>query len=656
VWSNAGGTALNEGGVAAGGLEYRVTGNVIALVDQNLPVNTTRTVSFMVLVNDSANIGTATTTNVVQYNATNETGATTLALGALASLSNNSAFTVLPTRAFALGSVSATALTARDTVPGTPNATPDDVTTIAQAAPGAAVSFGTTVFNSGNATDTIDLSIASSNFPAGTVFTFFGADGVTPLVNSGGAANVDTGPIAPGGSATIIVRANLPLSATVGTGPFTANVLGVSGSAPATQAPGDATQLRLDTITGSLIDLTNSPAGTGVGSVANGDLGPGPSPLPTLVNNTQSGVGTVFPLFIRNNDTVPLSVNISASQNPTFAGGLPAGWTFKLVAAGGTCASPEITGPFSINGGGQTEVAACVTPSATAPAGQSTVFFRAQSVTPASNGLIASDSLTNAVIVILPQTFSTAITPNNFGQVAPGGSVTFAHSVANTGTETCVGGYTLSASVPAAELAAGWSNPALYIDVNSNGVIDPADTLVTGPITADLLGGETQPILVRVFAPGGATAGASATVTVTATFANTQCGAPSATSVANVITGQIRVVKGQALDANCDGVGDTAFAATPVSARPGQCIAYEVIATNEGASPVTNITVNDSVPPYTALGTAPLPPATQCSSTGVTGTAVAYAQTPSAVSCGSTSNTVAPGGTVTLRFGVRIDD
>jgi len=39
----------------------------------------------------------------------------------------------------------------------------------------------------------------------------------------------------------------------------------------------------------------------------------------------------------------------------------------------------------------------------------------------------------------------------------------------------------------------------------------------------------------------------------------------------------------------------------------------------------------------------------------VTGTALAYAQTPTAVSCGSAANIVAPGGSATLTFAVRID-
>jgi uncharacterized repeat protein (TIGR01451 family) len=654
VWSNAGGAPLNETGVVTGGLEYRVAGNTISVVDQNLPVNTTRTISMVVLVNNTAAIGTGTTTNTVEYSPVDAAGATTLSLGTLGSLSNPSAFTVLPSYGFAVGSSSSTALTARDTVAGTPNAGPNDVTTIASAAPGTAISFTKQVFNTGNAADAIDLSVASSTFPAGTVFTFFAADGVTPLVNSGGSSNVDTGPVAAGGSTTIVVRANLPASATVGSGGFTANVLGTSAGAPATQAPGDATQIALTTVIGSLVDLTNSALGTGSGSVANGDLGPGPSPQPTLVNTTQPGVGTVFPLFIRNNDTIANDFNITASQTASFPGSLPAGWTFKLVAAGGTCAAPALTGPVSVPAGNQVEVAACVTPPAIAPAAQTTVYFQAQSATVASNGLIASDRLTDAVIVTLPQTYVTSLTPNNSGQIAPGGSVTFAHTLTNLGTLSCNGGYSLSATVPAAELAAGWTAPALYLDVNENGVIDAADTLVTGPITSDLVAGDSQAILVRVFAPGNAVAGASATYTVVATFTDTNCGAPTATDVANVITGQIRVVKQQALDALCDGTPDTALAANPVTARPGQCLFYDVVATNEGAAPVTNVTVSDSVPPYTALNGAQ--PAVQCVSTGLTGTAVTYAASGTSVSCGSAANTLAPGGTVSLNFVVRIDN
>jgi len=81
-----------------------------------------------------------------------------------------------------------------------------------------------------------------------------------------------------------------------------------------------------------------------------------------------------------------------------------------------------------------------------------------------------------------------------------------------------------------------------------------------------------------------------------------------------------------------------------------------VVATNEGATNVSNIAVTDAVPPNTNyLGATQ--PATQCASTGVSGTAPVFGSTGSpvgTVSCGSPANVIAPGGTVTLTFAVQI--
>jgi len=59
------------------------------------------------------------------------------------------------------------------------------------------------------------------------------------------------------------------------------------------------------------------------------------------------------------------------------------------------------------------------------------------------------------------------------------------------------------------------------------------------------------------------------------------------------------------------------------------------------------------VPPYTTLSVTQ--PAVQCTSTGVTGTAPAYASATRTVSCGSAANAVDPGGSATLHYAVRID-
>ncbi|MDH6169250.1 putative repeat protein (TIGR01451 family) [Variovorax boronicumulans] len=650
VWSSAPGTALGDG--AAGdpaGIDFQVTGNTLNTVVASLGQNVTQTVSFVVLVNTNAAIGTSTTTNVGQFNPADSPAASAAAIGTLGSSTNPSAYTVVASYSIAVGTNPSTAATAADTTPGTPNGTAADLTTRPSVVAGGSVKFPQTVFNAGTGTDTVNLTVAAGTFPAGTTFVLFAADGVTPLLDTTGDGVPDTGPIAAGGSVNIVVQANVPSATAVGAGPFAATVTGRSAG-DTTKI--DATLDRVTIVVGSLVDLTNSAAGTGTGSVADGDLGPGPSPLPTTTNATAAGTGTVFALFVKNNDSVNNTYNLAASQSTSFPGTLPTGWTVKFVASGGTCASAAITS-VAVNAGAQGQVAACVTPPATqSPVTAQKVYFQVQSTAIASTGVIVSDTKTDAVTVTTAPVSSATLTPNNSGQLAPGGTVVYPHTLTNTGNQSC-GAYTLTAIVPSADATLGWTT-AIYLDVNGDGQIDAGDTLVTGPQAGPLAVGASQKLLVRVFAPGGASAGATDTTTVTATFTG-GCGAPSATDISTVITGQIRVLKTQAADITCDGVADGAFAAAPLSLKPGQCIVYKVVATNEGTSPVTNIAINDAVPAYTSLSATQPTAATQCTSTGVSGTALVYAQTATAVSCGSASNSVAPSGTATLTFAVKIN-
>jgi len=657
VWSSAPGVALGDGaGGDPTGMAFQVAGNTLNVVIDSLGQNVTQTISFVVLVNNTAVVGTSTTTNVAQYNPTDSPNADVTAIGTLGSTTNPAAYTVVASYGLVVGTNPSTAATAVDTVAGTPNGTAADTTTQPSVVAGGSVKFPQTVFNTGSGVDSINLSIANGSFPAGTTFLLFAADGVTPLLDTTGDGVPDTGPIPVGGSANIVVQANVPASATVGSGPFNAVLTGRSANDPTKL---DATLDQVTIVVGSLVDLTNSAAGTGSGSVAGGDLGPGPSPQPTTTNSTPAGTGTIFTLFVKNNDAggpATQTYTLAASQSTGFPGTLPAGWTVKFVAAGGTCAAAAIT-DVTVARGAQQQVDACVTPPATqTPVTAQPIYFRVQSTAVASTGVLVSDAKQDAVTVTTAATLGATLTPNNVGQVAPGGTVVYAHTLTNTGNQSC-GAYTLTATVPAADAALGWTT-AIYLDVNGDGQIDALDTLVTGPIAGPLAAGTTQKLLVRVFAPGGASAGATDTTTVTATFTDPapNCGTPSATDISTVITGQIRVLKTQAADVACDGTADGDFFATPLSLKPGQCIVYRVVATNEGTAPITNIAINDAAPAFTSLTGATQPPApTQCVSTGVTGTALAYAQTPTAVSCGSAANTVAPGGTATLTFAVRIN-
>ena len=652
VWSGASGTALGDG--VAGdpsGIDFQVTGNTLNAVVTSLNPNVTQTLSFVVLVNSNAAVGTSTTTNVARYDAANAPGATAAAIGnTLGSSTNPAAYVVLARFGIVVGSNPSTSATAVDAVAGTPNPAGQDLTTKLLAVAGGSVRFPQTVFNTGGATDAVNLSISANTFPAGTSFQFFAAGSGAPLLDTNGDGVPDTGPIPAGGEMKIETQVQLP-PGTVG-GAYVATVLGRSVG---DNTEIDATEDRLEQIIETLVDLTNSKIGTGKGKIDGGDLGAGPSPLPTQTHDTSAGTGTVFALFVKNHDLSDATYSFAASQTTGFPGTLPAGWTVKFVAAGGTCASPAIPN-VTVAAGGQNEIAACVTPpSSQAAATGVKIYFRVQSTAVASTGGIATDVKTDAVTVTSTAvSLGASLTPNNNGQVAPGGTVVYAHTLANIGSQSC-GAYTLTATVPAADEAQGWTT-MVYLDVNNDGQIDAGDTPVAGPL-ASLPVGASQKLLVRVFAPGGVSAGANNTTTVTATFTDPapNCGTPSATDISTVITGQIRVVKTQAADLTCDGVADApGFAATPLQLKPGQCIVYKVVATNEGTVPVTNIAINDALPAYTALSAKQPAAAEQCTSTNVGGTALVFAQTATAVSCGSTANTVAPGGTATLSFAVLI--
>ena len=655
VWSGASGVALTEAtGEPTAGIDFQQSAQVVSAKIANVNPSVAGSISFMVLVNNTATVGVGSTSNTATYDAVTTVKATAM-LGAGSASTNAAAFTVTATYGVTLGSSTGAVGGSTDTTPGTPNGTFGtagvDQNLIAGITTGGSIKFTQKVFNTGNAADTFNMTVSSNTFPAGSSFAFYQADGVTPLLDTNSDGTVDTGTIASAGSTTIVVQATIPGSVVPPAGPFKLTALATSaGNALLFDATGD----QVTAVTGALVDLTHTAGGTGSGSVGSGDLGAGPSPSPTTTKTTPAGTGTIFNLFIKNGDSGPLDFNLAASQTPSFPGSLPAGWTVKFVAVGGTCTGTAITTTGSIAAGSQLAVDACVTPSTTAIAGTTNVYFRATSTTAASTTVVISDTVTDAVTVTAAATYSSTLTPNNSGQVSPSGTVVFAHTINNTGAQSC-GAYTLSTT----QTGAGWT-VALFLDVNNNGTIDGGDTPITGSIAGPMVAGGSQKILARVFAPGGAAVGTQDTLTVTVTFTDVapNCGTHSATDVSTVVASQIRVVKNQSIDANCDGIADGAFAATIITgAKPGQCVVYQVTATNEGVAAIANLAINDALPNFTTLSIPANQPAAQCvaSAGGITGTAPAYVASGATVSCGSTANSVNPGATLQLNFAVKIN-
>lgn len=670
VWSSASGIALGDASgandPAGSDFVFDSASKTLTFVDNALPVNTTRSVSFVVLVTNTAPVGTTGTSNVATFNPEDAVGATALVpITPTKSVTNTAPFTVLGSYSIALGSVASTAVTALDGTAGTPNGTVAagaDTTSVTNAAAGSFVSFTQTVYNTGNDTDTVNITSTNPGtggttaFPSGTTFSYYKADGSTQLNDTNADGTVDTGPIAAGGSATIVVKARLP-----GTASPAVNVnytMTVTGTSTGDATKSDATRDVLVSVSGALVDLTNSAAGTASGAGA--DLGAGPSASPTTTNTVTAGATSVFALYVRNNDTISNSYTLAVSTSTNFPGSLIAGWTVKFVAgvvSPTACASSPTITSVSLNAGAQDVVSACVTPPANqAAVTASPLYFQVRSTANASTGGTVIDTKYDALsVTAAAATYAATLTPDNSGQVANGGSVVYAHTLTNTGSSVCAGPYTIAANLPAASVSAGWTT-AVYLD-NNNSVLDTGDTLVTGPIAGPLPVGGTQSILVKVFAPGGAAAGETSTATVTVTFPSgaTSCGTPSAKDLTSAVTGQMRLTKTQALDAACNGTVGTQAASPITAAKPGNCIVYQVTATNQGTSTVTNLSINDALPQYTSLNATQ--PSVTCTSTGIAPalTNSNYGTASGAVSCGSANNAVSPGGTATLTFEVKIN-
>lgn len=620
-WSGTGATVLTDGDAAdsQSGIVYdqNVTAaNRITAVIASVPAGASGTLSFKVNVNAGLPAGATAATAATATFAYND-GATTLPAGN----TNTVQYTVLG---------SALVTMSGDTVATAPQ--------------GGVVNFTDVVTNTGNTVDTFDLSVLASTFPAGTTFQFFQADGVTPIVDRNGNGTPDTGPLAAGQSINVVVRAILPPGASGG--PFTVTAKATSGS----DATKTATAVNtLTTIAANTVDLTLNTAGNGAPG-----FGAGPEALPVNTVTIAAGGTTRLTLVAANGSAVADTFALRASTDPTFAtASLPSGWTVVFRDANGSV----IDNTGVIASGANSTFYADITVPAGAAASVTQLYFRTQS---AATG--ATDVLHEAVAVGTARSLS--ITPNHSGQVTPGGTIVYAHTLTNTGN-VLEGDTVLSTGTIAVTDSASGFSSVVYWDKNNDGVLDPTDPAVTdlsqltggtnGANTAPgLAPGRTARLFVKTTAPAGATSGAANVSSLAVTLGGVNGGAAApaaavATDTSTVIVSQLTLVKTQALDANCDGIADTAFSPVAIvsGAAPGGCLRYEITATNVGPVTVSNVVVSDATPAYTSYSA--VVPASASAGT-VTAPAAGQRGTVQA-----SVPTLAPAVSVVLRFGVRID-
>jgi len=586
-WSVTGATVLTDatGDVqpAAGSphIDYSVTGNTVTAIVDQVAAGVSGQITFQVNIASGVAPSVLTNTATISYN----DGSGTTVNGS----SNGYNFTV---RQSASVTISDTGVAANDN-----DGTINGIDTINSAAQGATVTFTDVVTNTGNGTDTFNITIPSNTFPAGTVFTLYKSDGVTPLIDTNGDSIPDTGPLAAGASYTVIVKAGLPAGATGG--PFNATATATSTAVGALNAGANASMIdRLVAITTNTVDLTNNAA---LGSPGVLGTGPGPEASPVVNNATNPGTTTTFTLYVNNTSgaSVADSYDLLASSTTTFGSSstLPAGWTVVFHSSNGSdCTAANLGSVISntgvVNGGTAKLVCAVVSIPPNYAAGAQAVYFQSKSPTSGALDQIHDQVTVNTI-------HSVTLTPNGNNQIFPGGSVVYTHSLTNNGN--VAEAITFTNPITSDSLA-GWSS-VLYQDTNLNGVLDAADQAVSTSTTFTLNPGQSVTMFVKVTAPSGAAVGAIDTTTpragYNATFATAQ-------DQSTVIAGQLRLLKEQSLDATCSGVPGT-FVQSNITtgAVPGACVIYRLTATNSGTANITSVVVSDATPAFTVYNNNP---------------------------------------------------
>lgn len=507
--------------------------------------------------------------------------------------------------------------------------------TIANANQGATVAFNNVVTNTGSATDAFNITLTGSNFPAGTSFILYKSDGVSPLLDTNGDGIPDTGPVAAGAAYTVVLKATLPNS--ISGGPYTVNKIATSiGDPTKTATMPDV----LTAITANTIDLTVDNFLGQPGVLANGA---GPEGSPVKTNAVNPGATTRFTLYVNNTSTVSDNFDLAASTVANFSSiSLPTGVTVQFRDASENVIAN--TGTILAGGNKLVYMDVSVPADAAASVTPQSVYVRAISpITSASDRAHLGYTVNTVRNVV--------ISPNNSGQVFPGGTVTYVHTITNLGNvneNSAPSAFTFALT----DNKAGFSSIA-YLDLDEDGEIDPTDPAISaGSVLGVFTPGQSKKIIVKITSTAGVQEGDNNTTSVTISISGVVNGIPApanavATNITTVISSNVALVKRQAKDANKDGTPDGAYGTAQISAKPGEGVMYQITVQNLGTTTITSVTVNDAIPPYTTYNT----PSAAVATTKGTATFNAGTKTINVV-----VGSLAPGESAVITFGVTIDN
>lgn len=506
------------------------------------------------------------------------------------------------------------------------------------------------------------VSDATNGFPAGTVFTYWDATGTVQLTDTDNDGFPDTGmlpsigsdPLNPaaGSSETIMVKANLPAGVS-GPGPYNATLTATSATDTGATPASNTTALVLGAITPPTVDIANvtadqtsSSTGGNDGFNDNGVANSQDESPAVLATGTVNSTIT-FDLQLANEAGNPDSFLLSS-------GNVPAGWsvvfkdaagsvitTTPLVPGGGTFAyTAEVTissdpaealsqSDQMVGGVAVTDGYDATDDNASNPAAgtDGDLDYQMDFTATSTSTPSVSDSVTNAVDIDADR--EVVITPNGQNQVQPGGTVEYTHQLENNGNQdetvemsalnsldpngwtTVINVDTTGDGMPDTVLNAPPTGTTVIIKgVDENGAvvdIEVTDADNDGIPELFLEPGENVNMTSTVTSPSNAPLGAvdASTITVTDATDATNPVLTSSTDQTTVMLGQVRLDKTAAIDTNCDGVpdgagaGSTFLATQTAQVEPGQCVVWNLTATNEGTATVKNVVISDAAPAFT---------------------------------------------------------
>jgi uncharacterized repeat protein (TIGR01451 family) len=197
------------------------------------------------------------------------------------------------------------------------------------------------------------------------------------------------------------------------------------------------------------------------------------------------------------------------------------------------------------------------------------------------------------------------VPPNTFMpdglQSTQAGSVVF---YPHTYTAGSAGQLTFSTAAVSAPALAGWSE-TLLLDPSCSGQLTGSNLPIVGQI--NVVAGQRVCILVREFVPSTAPLNAENKVVVNASIVYSGSAAPAINLVSRVDTTTVDLLGALLLNKKVQNLTLATAYSTNNTALPGHTLQYQLTITNQSASAVSTVVINDTTPAFTTFLSAACP-------------------------------------------------